>query len=59
MRIWRFEFGFIQFYGDKKSHWAYEKPSCGCRLLSLGKVYLTLLGRECYINNVGGSDGKN
>lgn len=54
MRLWRFEFGFITFHTEPKWVWEYDKGMCGCHILSLGKLYLTWLGNECYYETLKG-----
>lgn len=43
MNIGRFSFGSIK----GKSDWGYDKPLCGCKILSLGRLYFTWLDKEC------------
>lgn len=52
MRLWRLEFGLIIFHTAKRWAWDYDKGLCGCRILSLGKIYLTWLGNECYFETL-------
>ena len=43
MRIGRLEFGIVKGGSD----WNYYRGFCECRILSLGKVYLTWLSKTC------------
>jgi hypothetical protein len=60
MRFGRFEFGLIVFSTERNRSkilhgewdWSYEHWECGCRILSLGKFYLTWLGDECYFETL-------
>jgi hypothetical protein len=43
MTIGRLQFGLI----EGSSCWSYIRGSCRCRIFSLGRVYFTLLDKEC------------
>lgn len=54
MRIWRIEFGIWKM--NRRLTWkdyfelAYDPGLCGCKLFTVSRFYITLLGDECYLN---------
>jgi hypothetical protein len=49
MRIGRLSFGIIRpstWFGDQ-AWWYYMTAPCGCRILDLGRIYLTWLHPDC------------
>lgn len=55
MRIGRFSFGIIKpssWFGNQ-SWWGYMEAPCRCKILDLGRIYLTWLHPDCKCVNCG------
>lgn len=54
MRLWRFEVG-VWTTARKLTlkdyfEFSYDPGMCGCKILTISRMYFTILGDECYFN---------